>query len=547
MKRLTDILIAFCFPFLLLTQGFAQDFPNLPSESPRIVVGVVVDQYRYDMISRYWDDFSSGGFRKIISNGAYCRNAQYNYMYSQLAPAYATIASGTPPSVHGIVADHWYEPLKEQMLRAAIAGEYKNLSRTDSKSYAPENMFCETFSDRLKMYHAGESKVISISPDPDAAVLLGGFQADAAFWLDSDARWCSSSYYMDSLPEWVRNFNKKDYPATYFERSWNLYLPEEKYANCLPDTNTYEYGYDSDFKHFPYVYADMLTHYKGSSLIKRIPEGNTLTTDFAVNAMIIEGLGSDAITDVLMLNYGVNEYVGSYFGPESREVKDLMLRLDREIAHLISVCEERFGKSEVLFMLTASSGMSNNPEYLRSIKMPGGNFKHHYITTLLRNYLKMLYGEGDWVRDYDNQQIFLNRTLIEDAELDLDEMQKKAAGFILNSDGVSNALTSNQLQYNVYTSGIFEKMQHSYHPKRSGDLMINLKPGWIKDVSYASQHNSPYLYDTHVPLVWYGWKIRKSVIDAPVHMSDIAPSISYMLNIPYPSASTGNPIPGLMR
>ncbi len=536
------------FAVLVAVEGMSQNY-NLPSDRPRLVVGIVVDGLRYDAVYKNRDLLGKQGLKKLINTGANCSNARYDYMFTQRAPGYASIVTGSEPSWHGVVADYWYKTLSEEGIHAVQNADYQPVGTLNrDNACSPDQLMSSTFSDAMKMYFRNESKVVSVSLDATAAVLNGGFKADAAYWLDElSGDFVSSNYYMDDLPAWVNKFNKNDYPDAYFERSWEPLDSLKFYKHSLPDTSSFEYGFDGEFTTFPYEYEEIKTRFTGNKFIKMIPEGNTMTTDFAVAALFNEELGADETPDVLMVNYHVGENIGKYFGPDSKEMQDLLLRTDREIAHLISVIEDNVGKNNTLFFLTSPSGFGSNPDYRKSEKLPGGRFNHHYVMALLDSYLNVLYGEGDWIRDYKNQQIYLNRTLIEDAGLDLAEVQDKISGFILSYDGIAAVLTANNLVTTDYTSGIFEKMQNSYHQKRSGDLLIALKPGWIKDVSYAADHNSCYNYDTHVPLVFYGWKVRKTEITKPVNITDLVPSLCKMMNIPFPASVTGIPIQEISR
>ncbi|MDA3911728.1 MAG: alkaline phosphatase family protein [Bacteroidales bacterium] len=542
MKRLFIFLIAIFIVFQIDAQNY-----NLPSSHPKLIVGITVNQLRYDALYKLWDQFDEQGFKKLINQGAYCRNAKFNYLLTQSAPGYATIVTGAQPSEHGIVSDLWYEPLDVKSVHAVQSRKHNPVGvKNRNNACSPQQLMATTLSDELKLYFHNRSKVFSISLDATAAVLSGGFKADAAYWVDDETgKWVSSSYYMNELPKWVKTFNKNDYPSVYFERTWNPM--DSVYRFALPDTSSYEYGYDAEFKTFPYHYPDIYKKFVGKKFIKMIPEGNTMTTDFAVHTLLEENLGGDLITDVLQVNYFATENIGKNFGPDAIEMHDALLRLDKEIAHLVHTIEQQVGKTNVLFYLVGTSGVSNNPDYLRSEKLPAGKFRHHYVIALLKSYLNVLYGEGDWIKDYHNLQIYLNRTLIEDAGLNLSEVQDKVAQFVLSSNGVASVLTATDLQRTEYSSGMFQKMQNSFHQKRSGDVIIALKPGWIQDVSYSADHNSAYSYDTHVPLVFYGWKIRKTLIGTAVNPADIVPSICNLMNIPHPSSVSGIPIEEISR
>lgn len=534
----------FLITFLLVicAAGYSQVETIIPSDKPKLVVGIVVEQMRQDYIERFWDNFGSKGFKKLAINGTYCQDANFNYSLTQTAPGYATIVTGAEPSEHGIVSDFWFNPLTGKKETCIEDIRYKPVGDKNAKgNYSPKNIFSTTFSDEAKLFNRGNSKIISISLNPEGAIISGGFAADAAYWFDQETgNWVSSAYYMNSLPAWVDTVNRKKMPDEYLLRKWSPMLPIEQYNEVLPDSSIYEFGIDGVYKVFPYIYTDITKTIHGYELLTMIPEGNTHTTDMAVAALYNENLGMDDNTDFLFINYTVSENIGKLYGPQSIEVQDLFLRLDADLGHLIEVIEETVGKNNVLIYLTSNHGVSETPQYLIDNRMPAGTFKQHYILALLKSYLKAVYGEGDWILDYSNNQIFLNKILIEDSQIPLPEFQERVISFIINSTGISNAISSNQFQNIIFRQGMPEKMQNSFSQKRSGDIMISLKAGWIEDVPYATDHNSGYKYDTNVPLIWYGWKVKKQNIFREINMTDIAPTISMILGTPAPPATTGN-------
>jgi len=280
--------------------------------------------------------------------------------------------------------------------------------------------------------------------------------------------------------------------------------------------------------------------------LKYTPFGNVLTRDFATAIIVNEELGQDEYPDYLSIGFSANEYIGKQFGANSVEVQDAMLRLDREIALLLEFIDRYVGMHNTLVILTSDHGLAYTPDYLEASKIPSGEFSPNSSLHLLGSYLNAIYGQGDWVKYYYGQQIYLNHELIETSGISYQEIQEHTAQFLIQFEGVSNAVTSYTLQTSNFSEGIFHKMQNGYHQKRSGDVVINLAPGWMEQVNGDSYHSS-YLGDNHVPLIWYGWKIKRSTLTRPVKMIDIAPTISYFLNIARPNVSTGDIILELMN
>ncbi len=531
---------------LIINFSYSQFTGSIRPEKPRLVVGIVVEQMRQEYLDRFWDDFGDKGFKKLAINGTYFKNAHLNYSLTQTSPGYATIVTGAEPSGHGIVSDYWYIPLTGEKEKSIESN--KSYSVTGIKkqrlSYSPENLFSATYSDEAKLFSKGKSKIISLSLNPLGAILSGGYTADAAYWFDDKSgKWISNTYYMEELPDWVDTINARKSPEKFLERQWKPLMDIEKYTQTLPDTNIYEFGIYGTYKTFPYDYKEIRKYVRDFELINLIPEGNTLTTDFAIAALLNENLGENEYTDFLFINYSVTENIGNLYGPQSVELMDAYLRLDNDLGHLITVLEETVGKNNFILYLTSNCGVSEVPQYLTDNKMPAGYFRQHYIKALLNSYLRVIYGEGNWILDFNNNQIYLNRVLIEDSQIPLRDFQNTVAGFIINSKGIANAITSYNMQNNVFLEGIPLKMQNSYNPKRSGDIMISLSPGWIEDMTNVVAHNSGYTYDTHIPLVWYGWKVRRQTIYDEINITNIAPTISMILNTPKPALSTGISMP----
>lgn len=530
----------------------AQNSSRIPSEKPKLIIGIVVEQMRYDYLNRFWDQFGEGGFKRLVTEGTNCRNANYNYFFNQTSVGHASLVTGTSPSYHGIVADEWYVPLKDKVVNCVEDDKEKSVGGSfESGRMSPRNLLTTTIGDEIKLSTFMQSKVISIALDPKSAILSGGHTTDAAYWYDDETgRWTTSSYYMNDLPAWVNDFNNKRFADTYMARNWEPKLPLTDYKQCLTDDNPYEKGIEGK-RTFPYALYELGSNKNKDKfnfkLLKYTPYGNKLTTDFAVNAIVSENLGKDDNPDLLMISYSATEFIGQNFGTTSIEVMDAFLRLDEDLTQLLNFIDSEIGRQNVLVFLTSDHGAAQNPDYLQTTKIPVGYFTQTSSISLLKSYLNAVYGKGDWIKHYHQQQLYLNRDLIDQSKLSLADMQNKAAQFLLQFTGVSNTVTATSLQTAYFSDGIFSKMQKGYNQKRSGDVIVNLDPGWIEKNGSATGHNSCYSYDTHVPLIWYGWKIKRSNIFDPVDMIDVAPTLSYFLEVASPNASTGQPILGVVN
>lgn len=524
----------------------SQDRKKIPSEQPKLIVGIVVSQMRYDYLFRFWDKLDNNGFKKLVDRGTFCKNTSFNYLFSQDGVGHATIVTGTTPSNHGIVGSEWYVNLQEKVVKNVEDGSRKTIGGSfEAGKKSPLNLMSSTFSDELRLSNNFKSKVISISLNGSSAVLSGGHTANAAYWFDeSTGDFISSSYYMDSLPDWVNEFNEKKLADIYLQKEWNTLLPIQDYIESLPDKNKYETGFGSQTS-FPYILPELSNSTKKTknySILSKTPFGNNLTKDFALTAILKEKLGEDLFTDVLMVSFNATEEIGNLFGPNSIEVEDAVLRMDKELAHFLDFIDSNIGKENVLLFLTSDHGVSQVPSYLSDMKIPAGYFNSKGALSLLNSALNNVYGKGDWIKKYNSQQIYLNHNLIDDSRLSLEQVQNYVAQFVLQFTGVANTITATTLQNTDFTSGIFQKIQNSYNQKNSGDVIINLKPGWVEKDEGSTNHNTSYAYDARIPLLWYGWKVGRKTVSRQVDITDIAPTISSFLNMSYPNACTGEPI-----
>lgn len=535
-------LLVFCIALFTGINTFSQN--RIPPQRPKLVVGIVVDQMRIDYLYRYWDRFEEKGFKKLVNEGAFFKNTHLNYQYTQTAVGHATIYTGATPSVHGIISNQWYNRMKKQKVYCVEDPKAKTIGGETRTGMSPANLLCNTIGDELRISTIMKGKVVSLSLKDRAAILPAGHTANAAYWYDkSTGNFISSSHYISTLPQWVNDFNAKKLPDIYLDRLWTPLYPIETYVNSYADTLKFEYGYGVAQKVFPYDLSflskkDKVRNYE---FLLDVPFGNTLVNDFAIAAILGEDLGRDNIPDLLAVSYSATDYMGHRFNPYSPEMEDAYLRIDKEIALLIEFIEKEIGKENVVIFLTADHGSSQNADYMKSLKIPSGTFNPAYAMALLKTYLSAVYGQGEWVLEYMSGQIYLNQNLIEDSKLSLKDVQEKTATFMIQFNGVANAIGAYSMANTPFSDGIFKMMQNSFNQERAGDVFINLRPGWIEESSvYFVDHNTPYPYDTHVPLMFYGWKVpRKTVLDK-VSITDIAPTLSFMLNIAIPSGANGN-------
>ncbi len=526
----------------------------LPPEKPALIIGIVVEQLRFDQIERFRDRLSENGIKRLINEGTFFRNASFDYMLTQSAPGFSTISTGTEPSYHGITSDSWYLPLKNEFIYCTkdvsvnpVGGSY------ESGLHSPVNLNASTFADELKIATGKRSKVFAVGVKEHSAIFSAGHAADGAFWYDNTTgTWMSSSYYMNALPPWVNDFNAMKYSETYLSTTWNLLRQATDYSVCLPDSNRFETGYNGR-NYFPYDINKLSkptgrNSTRNFAFLRETPFGDAYTTDFAIRLIEKDSLGRDEIPDFLAICYSSTDYIGHRFGPSSVETGDAILRLDKDIETLVNYLNDNLGKRNVLIYFTSAHGVSEIPGIMEDTRIPAGYFMKNQALQLLRSYLNAVYGEGDWVRGFSERQIFLNRTLIEDARIPIEDIQKKTARFLTQFTGVASAFPYYAFEANDFGNGHLKRIVNNFSPQRTGDVIVTLNPGWVeKDGDQITNHNSPYEYDSHVPLIWYGWTVNRSTVMRKVNMTDIAATLSSLCRIPYPNACTGEPMPELFR
>ncbi|HEX6982484.1 MAG TPA: alkaline phosphatase PafA [Balneolaceae bacterium] len=528
--------------FLFTSAGFAQQSAVAKSEDgPKLIVGIVVDQMRYTYLPRYWSDFEEGGFKRLVSEGFLFTNHHYNYFPTYTGPGHAAIYTGTTPSINGIVGNVWYDrSIKDYMYVVADSTVAAVGAEGEVGKMSPANLISTTVTDQLKLA-SPSSKVIAVSIKDRGAILPGGHLADGAFWFDGEtANFITSTWYMDELPEWVQDFNESDVAEELSNKTWETLLPMNRYNESNPDKTPYEGKFD---KEEAPVFPHELSDYTDDSfdIIKSSPFGNTLVKELAKKAIEARNLGADETTDFLSVSFSSTDYVGHQFGPHSVELQDTYLRLDRDLADFLNYLDQKVGKGNYLVFLTSDHGVVDVPAELMDKNLPGGYFNSDVALKELSEHLKESYGDAEWIESYINQQVYLNRELMEKRDLSLKEIQLEAAKFLRRFDGVLSTNTAFNFQYNDYTGGLQAMYQRGFMHERSGDVYIQLKPGWLdSDYPTGTSHGSPYNYDTHVPLIFYGWNIPHGKTARKTVIPQIAPTISTMLNVGLPSGSPAN-------
>lgn len=518
-------------------------------KQPKIVVGVVIDQMCYDYLYRFQHVYTNGGFNRLMNKGTNCRNVQYNYVPTYTAPGHASIYTGTTPSNHGIIGNDWYVRDTKQTVTSVSNSKFAAVGGSaTSTGAAPLNLRTYTITDQLKMA-SPKSKVISVSIKDRSAILPGGHLSDGTYWFDyNTGDFITSTFYMQQLPDWVQRFNAKFDPAKDL-KTWKLLLPESTYQ--LADQSNYEVVLTGKTSAtFPYDFQDMIS--KGAlanNLFTISPQANEVLTELAITALEQENLGQDQYTDFLCVSYSTPDIAGHAFGPYSREMEDMYARLDRELQHLFSSLETRYGKDGFVLFLTADHAVVPVPQMLIEKKMPGGYFFMESHLQVLRDDFIMKYN-ADLLEYEINQNIYLNLKRIDSLKLDVQEVAAFAANELRKWPEVKTVLTKQELLSGAAKTDFWgEMLRNGYDLQRSGELIFLLQPGYLAkehDEPKAHQgtsHGSAFNYDTHVPLLWYGKGIEPGLqIFDPIQITDIAPTLIHLLNLQRSGSMIGQPI-----
>ena len=509
---------------------------------PKIVVGITIDQMKQEYIHRFWDRYSEGGFKKLVREGHSYVDAHYSYKPTFTAPGHASIFTGTTPAVHGIIGNNWYDKKTKKSVYCTSDDEMSSVgTNSPAGKMSPRRMLASTISDEMRLFSNMRSKSLGISLKDRGAILPAGHAANAAYWFDgATGKWVTSTYYMEELPSWLVDFNARGLTREFLSKNWETLYPVDSYVNSLADNNPFEAIYKSeDTPTFPHDLLSILSR-EGFSLLAKTPFGNTSTKELAIAAIIGEELGVDDDTDMLSISFSSTDYIGHQFGPRSIELEDTYLRLDKDLEELINFLNEYLGEDSYLLFLTADHGAAETPLYLQNFEIPAGYFHIEGYKNGLKNYVDSIYGKGRWIENMSNDQLFINKEYIAEQGVNEEDIIEALMDYTLRFDGISNVVASTDLMHGNYENNRSLWMtQRGYHQKRSGDIHINMEPGWMIYQRKGTTHGSSYTYDTHVPIIMYGSTITPGKTYRRAHVIDIATTVSAILNVNLPNGASG--------
>lgn len=543
MKRLFSPVLALCLALSATAQKNVHITPGSATAKPRLVVGIVIDQMRWDYLYRFNPLFkANGGFKRMMGEGFSCDNTFIPYTPTVTACGHTCVYTGSVPAIHGITGNNWWD---NQLMRSVYCSEDKSVKGVGGKSeeegqMSPRNLLTTTICDELRLASNFKSKVIGVALKDRGSILPAGHAASGAYWYEGrSGNFITSTYYMNELPDWVKQFNNRKLVDSLYALNWNIALPKETYLQyATADVKDYESKpFGKEATGFPYDLTKFIG--KDYGKISSTPYGNTLTAEMAKAAVIAEKLGKGAATDFLAVSFSSPDYIGHAFGPNSWEQADDYIRLDEELGRLLAFLDEKVGRNQYTVFLTADHAVAHIPGFMKENKLPGGIVDDGGMMREMNTKLKEKFGIENTVVSIANYQLHLNHPRIDSAKADEASIKNWIIQYVKKNDAIANAFPTSEIMTTPMNKTLREMLANGYNQRRSGDIQLIFKPGYIEGGATGTTHGLWYPYDSHIPLLWYGWGIKKGKSSHEAYMTDIAPTVAALLQIQMPSGSVG--------
>jgi len=542
MKTSSLLLMVISLPLVSSAQKqSAENNKSAGSSQPKIIIGMMVDQMRWDYLYRFQNRYTEGGFKRLLREGFSCENTLIDYSPTVTACGHTCVYTGSVPAITGIIGNEWFDREKGKVIGCVDDESVTIVGSPGGTAQSPHNNLSTTITDQLRIATNYQSKTVGIAIKDRASILPAGHAATAAFWFNSaDGNFITSTYYMQELPDWAKRFNEKKVIDTYYEHDWETLFPIQTYTLSTTDNKEYENVVNGDASP---VFPHRLKQFKGKNYgaVRTTPFGNTLTFDFAKSAIEGYNLGGGKFTDFLAISLSSPDAIGHTYGPNSIEQEDDFLRLDRELSVFFSYLDKRFGKGNYLYFITADHAVSESPGYYLDNKMPAGAIDDKELANL-ENGLKEKFSIEKPILGYSNDQIYMNWGDFDKKSIDHKEVEYFIKGVLLKSPGIANVVATGSLGTASLPDPLKTMLIKGYNVKRGGDFDIIPQPAWKNGSLKGASHGTWYPYDAHIPLIWMGWKIKPGFTNRVIAMSDISPTLAALLHIQMPSGSIGTPI-----
>jgi len=515
------------------------------SGGPRLVVLIVIDQFRYDYLERFDKFFGEDGFRRLVKEGSLFTNANYDYAQTYTAPGHAAISTGSIPALNGIIGNRWFDPATgetSEMVSDSRMKAVTNSGVTEEKGSSPRLLIGTAFADQIRLSNNFKSKVVGLSYKDRSAILPAGKKPNGAYWFSArTGEFITSDYYTKELPKWVKDFNTNNRPDRFFGTKWDRALPEADYS--VAQTTHLSAQRSSLGKEFPYTVTggDEKPASRFYNAFQFTPFASDYLADFARAAVEGEELGKDEYVDLLSISFSSPDLIGHTFGPDSQEVMDTYIRLDQTLANLLDYLNKKVGLSNIVIAITGDHGVCPVPEYLESLGYEAARLSGSAINNAVKKALDDRFGDDKLVAAFLNDQFYFNRKRIADKNISMIEVMRVAGEAALAVPGVTDYFTRTQiLEGRMPQSAIARRITNGFNRERSGDVWIITKPfTFVSEGALSTTHGSPYHYDTHVPVLFFGARVRAGRIHIECSPSDIAPTLAAILGIEPPPTATG--------
>jgi predicted AlkP superfamily pyrophosphatase or phosphodiesterase len=533
--------------FILYTLFTFSLLAKAQSTKPKLVVGIVIDQMRWDYLYKYKSQYGALGFNRLLKEGFTAENAMIPYTPTYTAPGHTCVYTGSVPAIHGIVGNNWYDNQYKKMVYCTDDSTVNTVGATSKAGkMSPANMYATTITDELRLSNNFKSKVIGIALKDRGAILPAGHSANAAYWYDA-GKWITSTYYMNDLPKWVADFNAKDEAGKLMKKDWTTLYDIKNYTLSTADDKPYENTIKGEKTvTFPHKLSAIEDKDKYEAF-KTTPWANNYTFNFAQEAIANEKLGQRDATDFLAVSISSTDYIGHTFGPNSIEIQDCYLRLDFALTEFLMYLDNVVGKGNYTLFLTADHGVAHIPGFLKENKLPGGEFDDATIAKQLNEKLEAKFAVKKAVSVVMNYQVYLNFDAIETANADEEKITQFIITELKKIPYITHAFELAELEETTLPIPSKQRMANGYLPLRSGQIQFTLKPGYFDGWGKGTTHGLWNPYDAHIPCLFFGWGVKPGKTYKETYMTDIAPTIAAILKIQMPNGCVGKVIEEVVK